>query len=204
MPHYFTNDPALRSRPRTVAFRVAGLELALRSDEGVFSKRRLDEGSRLLIETILREPLGKRILDLGCGYGPIGIAVALKRPEAEVVLSDVNRRAVKLAAENVRALGLEGRAKAVESDLYAQIDGTFDAIITNPPIRAGKKTLAGIYEGARERLATKGALFLVIRKAQGEASCEAALKELYEDVSTLDKRKGYVVLRAARARREGA
>ena len=137
---------------------------------------------QVLIETA-DIPDGARVLDVGCGYGPIGLAIAAARPSAHVTMIDINERAVKLARENAERNGIRN-VTILESDLFEAVrDQTFDAVLTNPPIRAGKAVVHRIFEEAFERLVPGGALWVVIQKKQGAPSAEAKLEEILEQTT---------------------
>ena len=196
--HYYTNDENLASRPRTVKYSINGVEFVLESDSGVFSKDKLDYGSEVLIKSLLPLSLGERLLDLGCGIGPVGLSIAYFNPSLNVVCSDVNTRALSLCERNACKLALKKRVTCLQSDIYLEIEGKFHTIVSNPPIRAGKKVTYEIYRGALEHLYEGGSLIIVIRKAQGANSVKDYLEELFGNVTVLDKSKGYVVLKATK------
>ena len=192
---YYTRDPASASRPVPCEFDYRGKHLRFRTDSGVFSIGELDTGTRLLLDA-LPEEMGGELLDLGCGWGPVGISLKAVWPEAVVVLADVNRRALALSRENAKANGVD--VTCVESDGMAAFrDRTFDAVITNPPIRAGKQVIYAMFADAAACLRPNGALYLVIRKQQGAESCMKYLKTLYGQVEKLDRSGGFWVLRAS-------
>lgn len=166
------------------------------ADNGVFSHRKIDDGSRLLIETLIQKDLGSSLLDLGCGYGPIAIVLALKHPSLEVTLCDINERAVALANQNITKHELLTRASAQVSDGLSEITSMFDTVVTNPPIRAGKDVVFRFYKEAKVHLKPGGNLYIVIRKAQGAASSEAYLRTIYRDVTRIGRSKGYHVYQA--------
>ena len=166
------------------------------SDNGVFSKDKLDFGSTLLLETIF-EQVNKEnlnILDVGCGYGFMGISLA-KIMKAQVTMCDVNKRALHLAEKNASENGVIDSVKVLESNIYQNITDIYDLIITNPPIRAGKDVVYGILDGARDRLKAKGELWFVIRKDQGAKSTIKHMEENY-DVEVVTKSKGFYIIRA--------
>ena len=198
MSHYFTNDENLASKPRSVVYSINGIQFELESDTGVFSKNRLDFGSEVLIKSLLPIDLGKTLLDLGCGIGPIGLTLAYFHPGLNVVCSDVNTRALSLCEKNARKLAINQRVTCLQSDIYIEIEGKFQSIVSNPPIRAGKKVTYEIYSGAKEHLADGGSLYIVIRKAQGAKSVKDYLEQLFGNVTVLDRSKGYYVLRATK------
>ena len=193
--HYYTQEPASASRPAECAWTYRGEELVFTTDAGVFSRGEVDTGTRLLLEALPEEMKGD-ILDLGCGWGVIGISIARKWPETRVTLADVNRRALELSRENAK----RNRADVVcaESDGMAAFTGrAFDAVVTNPPIRAGKQVIYQMFADAAKCLKPEGALYLVIRKQQGAESCVKYLQILYPLVEKLDRSGGFWVLKAS-------
>lgn len=190
MAQYFDNVD-LKSELRTFDVKIFNLVLKFTSDNGVFCKDRLDFGTRLLLENIPWHEVGDSILDVGCGYGPIGI-IASKMTDASVMMCDVNKRALHLAEMNCKDNNVS--ATVVESNCYENIQLRFDCIITNPPIRAGKKVVYEIVFGAKEHLNDNGLLFLVIHKDQGAKSLLKDLEKEY-DVEVLDKEKGFFVIK---------
>ncbi|GHU65738.1 methyltransferase [Clostridia bacterium] len=195
--HYFTPPPETLHRLRSVSVitgnQALKRELVFNTDAGVFSRDGLDEGSRILLAALERyAPLLGRALDLGCGWGAIGIVLASQYPELDVTMSDVNPRAVVLAAENIRANDLdESRVRAVESDGLANVGGMFDWIIMNPPIRAGKQTVHRLILEAGEHLTDTGRLALIWRKQQGAPSAMKWLEERFKYVERIDRQSGY-------------
>ena len=191
---YYTADPHSESKPMPCAFPYRGYGLNFMTDAGVFSKGELDVGTRLLLDAL--PALSGDVLDLGCGWGAIGVAVAKANREARVVMADVNRRALGLAKDNCARNGVT--AEVIESDGMAAVMGrTYDAIITNPPIRAGKQVIYQMFADAAVSLKEGGALYLVIRKQQGAGSCVKYLKTLFDEVEKLDKSAGFWVLKAS-------
>lgn len=194
MPQYFDNVEGLAHKDITVEYEIFGTKFRLRSDAGVFSKDGLDDGSRLLLQTIAKTDLGSDILDLGCGIGPIGLTLAKLDPSRHVTLADVNLRALDCCKANAKALGVEGQVEILSSDVYQNIHASFSTIVTNPPIRAGKKVTYAMYAGALSHLHEGGSLILVIRKAQGAPSCQRYLETLFSEVSVVAQHKGYRIL----------
>ncbi len=196
MEQYFTNNPNLKSELRTIIYKHKGLTMSFFSDNGVFSKDKLDFGSTLLIETIF-EKVNKdnlNILDVGCGYGFIGISLA-KIMKAHVTMCDVNKRALHLAEKNASENDVTDSVQVLESNIYQNITDKYDLIITNPPIRAGKEVVYGILDGARDRLKAKGELWFVIRKNQGAKSTIKHLEDNY-NVEIVTKSKGFYIIKA--------
>lgn len=194
--HYYTASPASKHDERRLTVRALGVELSFTTDAGVFSRDGLDTGTRALLEAL--PPLSGRVLDLGCGWGALGGVLAKVYPQARFVLSDINARAVELARRNLRENGL-GNAEAVCGDGFAAVEGKFDWILTNPPIRAGKQVIYALFAQAKEFLVPGGTLALVIRTQQGAKSAERYLQSLYQSVKTLDISGGFRVLAASDA-----
>jgi len=193
--HYFTPDPSAAHKPREITLRALGLELTMHTDAGVFSSDGLDPGSRLLIETL--PPMTGRVADLGCGWGAMGVPLALKNPDAEFFLTDVNARAVDLARKNI-IQNQAKNARAFTGDGLKALEGPFDAVVTNPPIRAGKQVIYGLFAEAREKLAPGGKLYIVIRKQQGAPSALKYLEELFGAAQVIERGGGYWVIEATK------
>ena len=198
MSHYFENDDKVVSKPRKIIYSFNGVDFSLDSDNGVFSKNELDKGSELLIETLLPIDLGNTLLDLGCGIGVIGLTLAYFHPGLNVWLSDVNTRALSLCDANAKTLRLSQKVTILQSDIYTKVEGKFDSIVSNPPIRAGKKVTYEIYRGALEHLNDGGSLYIVIRKQQGALSVKSYLEQLFGNVTVLAREKGYFILKSTK------
>ena len=200
MSHYFQDDPNLISNIKTINFEVNGISVSLLTDNGVFSKNKVDEGSLAFLKVILPLDLGNNILDLGCGYGTIGLTLAIAKKEARVTLADVNTRALALCKRNADAYDLGQRVTILQSDIYEKIEGPYDSIVVNPPIRAGKKVTYAMYEGAKQYLIDGGSLFIVIRKAQGAESASRYIESLFGNVTLLKRDKGYYIYQAVKSK----
>ena len=196
MSHYFQNDPLLASKKRDITLSIDGLTLHFKSDNGVFSKSKVDEGSLALLKVIIPLHLTGKILDLGCGYGPIGLTIAVTSPSARVDLADINERALALCEENAQLLGLSQRITCLQSDIYTNVEGPYDSIVVNPPIRAGKRVTYKMYEGALQRLIDGGSLYVVIRKDQGAPTASQFIEGLFGNISLLSRDKGYYIYQA--------
>lgn len=193
--HYYSQQPDARHDRRTINTVLRGKDLRFTSDAGVFSKGDIDYGSRVLIEAMII-PEGSAVLDVGCGYGPIGISAALLAPKGHVTMLDINSRAVELARENALHNGIRN-VTVMESDVLSALEGQqFDVILTNPPIRAGKAIVHQIFEEAYEHLKEGGTLWVVIQKKQGAPSAAAKLESLFPIVEEVGKDKGYRIMRA--------
>lgn len=193
MAHYFTNNENLKSELRTIKYDNGDFSLSFYSDNGVFSKNHLDYGSSLLINNVIKNcSKNLNILDVGCGYGFIGITLA-KIIDANVVMVDVNKRAVHLTEMNIKENKVN--AKVIESNIYENVDGKYDVVVTNPPIRAGKKIVLEILLKAKEFLNINGELWFVIRKDQGAKSIAKELKSIY-NLEVVEKSKGFYIFKA--------
>ncbi|MFT8872737.1 MAG: class I SAM-dependent methyltransferase [Sporolactobacillus sp.] len=195
--HYYSEHPHAASLRRTFQTELRGLHLTLTTDRGVFSKSSVDFGSRLLIEHFEEPSITGAILDVGCGYGPIGIAIGKAYPQRQIVMTDINERAVQLARENAAANAL--RATVFQGDRLSAVQGLFAAVVSNPPIRAGKAVVHGIFADSCAVLLPGGTFWTVVQKKQGAPSALARLRELYEDVRMIARSKGYAVFRAKKA-----
>ena len=190
--HYYTENPNSAHDERRIALQALGNDLTFVTDAGVFSRDGLDRGTEVLLEAL--PPLEGRVLDLGCGWGAVGAALGKKYPALDIVMTDINSRAVELARRNLAENGVT--AAVLQGDGFDAVEGRFDAIVTNPPIRAGKAVIYGLFARAREYLEPDGALYVVIRKQQGAPSALKYLKEVYSQAETVDRGSGFHVLRA--------
>ena len=190
--HYFTASPGSEHRYAEAEYTYRGENLRFLTDAGVFSRGEVDFGTDVLLRA-LPEDMAGRVLDLGCGWGAVGVSVGKKYPACSVVMSDVNERALELAAKNAAANGV--RAETVQSDGLDNVDGPFDYILTNPPIRAGKQVIYRLFSQSAQKLTGSGALYLVIRKQQGAESAVKYLKTIFDQVETVEKSGGFWVIR---------
>ena len=193
--HYYSQKPDAESSPKIWPYTLKGRNFRFKSDNGVFSKNDIDFGSRLLIETFsLDNEINGDILDAGCGYGPIGLSMAAVYPDRQIEMIDINSRAVELAKENAVLNGIEN-VRIHESDRLAAVSGTdFAAVLTNPPIRAGKKVVHAILAESYDYLALGGSLWVVIQKKQGAPSAKEKMEELFGNAEVAVKEKGYYIL----------
>ena len=194
--HYFSNAPISAHNERQISTSLLGFEMRFHTDAGVFSRDEVDPGSRLLVESV--GALSGRVLDMGCGWGPVGLSIALKNPECTVLMADVNERAVQLSERNRRTNGVNN-AHVIQSDAFESVEGEFDHILTNPPIRAGKAVIYGMFDESFRRLRAGGTLNIVIRKQHGAPSAIKYLQTMFEQVTTLEKDAGYWILEAVKA-----
>ena len=198
MGHYFDENPEINSAIREISFHLFDKSYTYYTDNGVFSKSKIDEGSYIFLKVLIPLNLTGRILDLGCGYGPIGLTIAQNSKEARVDLADINSRALALASKSSERLNLNNRVTILHSDIYEKIEGPYDSIVVNPPIRAGKVVTYSMYSGAYQRLIDGGSLYIVIRKKQGAESAFKYLETVFENVSVLHKEKGYWIIKATK------
>lgn len=195
MSHYFTDNRHLTQNRKDLSFRFSCFNLTFTTDNGVFCKNYVDEGSKIFLETLAKQELGKKLLDVGCGYGTLGITLKKCFPDSSVDMIDVNPRAVELALINAKQNNCE--VKAFVSDRYANVlDDDYSDIITNPPIRAGKDVIYSIFAQAYEHLAEKGVLWVVIRKQQGALSAQRYIASIFGNCDVVSKNKGYFVLKS--------
>ena len=200
MSHYFKDDPNLASNIKTITYEVNGLTMNLFTDNGVFSKSKVDEGSLAFLKVILPLDLGNNILDLGCGYGTIGLTIAVVKKEARITLADINSRALALCRRNAELNNVSQRVTILQSDIYTKIEGKYDSIVINPPIRAGKSVTYKMYEEAKQYLIDGGSLLIVIRKAQGAESAAKYIEAIFGNIKLLDRHKGYHIYQAVKSK----
>ena len=190
--HYYSASPASEHKYQEARYTYRGEELRFTTDAGVFSRGEVDFGSDVLLRALPEEMQG-RVLDLGCGWGAVGVSVGKKYPQCEIVMTDVNERAVSLAESNAQKNGVS--ARALISDGLDRVEGFFDYIITNPPIRAGKQVIYRLFRDSADRLSPGGQLYLVIRKQQGAESALKYLKTIFSQAEPLEKSGGFWVIR---------
>lgn len=193
MAHYFTNETNLPSEIEKVYITIGDTSYYIYTDNGVFSKGKLDLGTEILLKTFeYNNPQDKRILDIGCGCGPIGIYM-IKQGFA-VDMSDINKRAIHLTKKSLKEQNLE--ANVIESSAYENIKNKYDYIISNPPIRVGKEILYDIVMNAKSHLNKNGEVWLVVRKDKGAESLVRDMKKIYNAVEIVEKKKGYFIIKA--------
>ena len=196
MSHYFTDNKDLDSNRQEFNYKFDNEEFVFTSDRGVFSKDGVDYGSYLLLKCVYQKPLGSKILDLGCGYGVIGIILSRYNPLCDIDLVDVNSRAIELAILN----GKKNKVKinVFQTDDIRSLNNIYSTITLNPPIRAGKVVMFSLYERAHECLEKGGKLYIVIQKKHGANSSYEKLKDLFDEVPILDKINGHWLIEAVK------
>ncbi len=193
MEHYFTNNENLKSKPRTIRYTYNSTNFEFISDNGVFSKNKIDYGSILLVETYLKNKKNiTNFLDVGCGYGFISIVLS-KILNTKAVGIDINKRALNLAIQNAQLNKVDVSYK--ESNIYENISQKYDLIITNPPIRAGKQVVLTILKDAKNYLKPDGEIWAVIRKDGGVKSIIKELSTTYQ-IEIKEKSKGFYIFLA--------
>ena len=191
--HYFDEDPTTPSSPSTVSLTLPDVTMRLTTDRGVFSAGRIDTGTKLLLlEARVPTASPRRLCDLGCGYGPIAMVMAMRYPDATVWAIDVNRRARDLCARNASALGLDNVVVAAPDAVDPGV--RFDAIWSNPPIRIGKPALHALLEGWLTRLEPEGTATLVVARNLGADSLARRLVDGGFPVERRLSRAGYRLL----------
>jgi len=194
LEHYFTNNQNLKSELRDIKFSLNEYNFKFKSDNGVFSKNKIDYASLFLVKTFLatNKIEFNSILDIGCGYGFIGIALS-KILNKHVDMYDINKRAIHLCKMNIDINNVD--AQVGESNIYENVENKYDLIITNPPIRVGKEILMEFLKGGLRRLNKDGELWFVISKDQGAKSVKKELEKI-ATCQIVDKSKGFWVISA--------
>lgn len=194
--HYYSSKPEVESDPIYWDVKLRNHPFRFKTDRGVFSKQEVDFGSRLLIDSFALPDTKGPLLDLGCGYGPIGLSLAKDIPDRLIHMADINERAIGLAKENASANQVEN-VRIYESDAFQSVEEKgFAAILINPPIRAGKQVIFGMFEHAFRHLVENGELWIVIQKKQGAPSAKTKMEEIFSAVETVNKKRGYYIFRA--------
>lgn len=193
MNQYFDNKLEVKNEKKLINITFANKTYKLYTNNGVFSKDKFDYGSKLLLETITPNKITGRVLDLGCGYGIIGIILATTFPQITVDMIDITDRAVELSKENTTKLNLKN-TNVFKSDIYEKVLNKYNYIITNPPIRAGKDTIRKFLIGAKDHLEPTGELWFVMRKDHGVKSIIKELDQSYI-INIENKSKGFYVVK---------
>lgn len=194
MEHYYTADPSSRHHYRTVTLELDGRTLAFLTDAGTFSRKEVDFGTRLLIRSL--PALSGRMLDLGCGWGGLGLTLVCRNPGLQAVCVDINERALELCRQNAQNLGTD--VEICQSDGFSSVNGMFDVIVTNPPIRAGKAVYYPWFREAYRRLRPGGLFACVLQRKQGAPSVKKEIEKEFGQCRILDRDAGYWVLSAER------
>ena len=198
MEHYYTNNPTTESREKIINSIIADENLKFYTDNGVFSKESVDFGTKTMLESFTTNKENAKVADIGCGYGVISIFLAQKYPTYKFTMVDVNNRVLELSKKNIELNKIENKVEVLESSSFDNVEGNFDIVLTNPPIRAGKKIVHKIMTDSYEHLNSQGELWVVIQKKQGMASCKKLLEDTFSMVEVVSKNKGYYILKAVK------
>ena len=191
---YYAENPDAAHDIHELRVDLLGEKMIFLTDAGVFSKKMVDFGSQLLLKC-LEVNQGETVLDVGCGYGPLGLSLA-KAYGVQATMVDINNRALDLARQNAERNKVE--ATIFQSNIYEQVEGTFDHVISNPPIRAGKQVVHEIIEKSKDFLEAGGDLTIVIQKKQGAPSAKSKMEEVFGNCEIVKKDKGYYILRSVK------
>ena len=192
---YYAENPDAAHDIHDLRVELLGHKLTFLTDAGVFSKKMIDFGSQLLLKCLELEK-GERVLDVGCGYGPLGITL-VKAYGVQATMVDINNRALDLARKNAERNQVS--ATIFQSNIYEQVEGKFDHVISNPPIRAGKQVVHEIIEKSKDFLEDDGDLTIVIQKKQGAPSAKSKMEDVFGNCEIVKKDKGYYILRSVKA-----
>jgi 16S rRNA (guanine1207-N2)-methyltransferase len=196
MSHYYKFDEQLQSQQISVSYTFKAIHYTFISDKGVFSKQKVDFGTHLMLNHITQDRVS-HILDMGCGYGVVGIVLRKIYPNAQLSMFDINPRAVDLSIKNAQTYEILNAQIKVSDGIPSDIKDV-DLAVLNPPIRAGKDIVFKLYKQAHDVLVKNGSLYIVIQKKQGAASSSAYLKTLFDSVTCIAKDKGYFVYKATK------
>ena len=199
MEHYFIEKEHNIEDFFDIEWSFLDNNFVFRSCDSVFSKNEVDYGTYVLLKTISKKvELKGNILDMGCGYGPIGIVLAKLNPNATITMADINKTAVELSKHNCKKNDVQNIKNIIESNCYENIQDTFDFIISNPPIKAGKQVLLEITMNSYEHLKENGKLIFVIKKKFGEDSLKKKLQTKFKTVEVINRDSGYYILLASK------
>ena len=191
---YYAENPDAAHDIHELRVDLLGEKMTFLTDAGVFSKKMVDFGSQLLLKC-LEVNQGETVLDVGCGYGPLGLSLA-KAYGVQATMVDINNRALDLARQNAERNKVE--ATIFQSNIYEQVEGYFDHVISNPPIRAGKQVVHEIIEKSKGVLKIGGDLTIVIQKKQGAPSAKSKMEDVFGNCDVVKKDKGYYILRSVK------
>ena len=197
--HYYSSQPSSESNRKKINVKLGQDNFTLFTDTGVFSKDKIDQGSQVLIHAAQKSNFPKgNLLDLGCGYGIIGLSLAKQFSNRTIEMIDVNERALTLSEDNAKLNKIDN-VKIYHSNIFDQVENKkFAGIISNPPIRAGKKVVHQILEESYDHLVDGGRLQIVIQRKQGAPSAKKKMNEVFGNVERIELEKGYWVLESVR------
>lgn len=196
MSHYFENDNNLKEDKKIINVDMFGKRFRFSTNSGVFSKDKVDYGTKLLLNNIVIHKKSGKLLDLGCGYGVLGVILGENYKNLDIDMVDVNERAVTLANYNLQLNGVNG-VNCYVSNIYEGVSSKYDYIVTNPPIRAGKDVLLQFLVGSYDYLVSDGQLWFVMRKDHGVKTMILRLQELF-DVQIVCRDKGFYIVKCVK------
>lgn len=193
--HYYTENPNIIHNEKNWQFELLNNKINFTTDNGVFSKQTVDYGTRVMLESFREDvvPEGK-ILDLGTGYGPVGISLALAYPKRNIDMIDVNNLALSLAKKNAQNNNVTNQVNIFQSDIYQNVTDKYAAILTNPPVRAGKDVVQEMLKKAIDHMVNDATLTVVLQKKQGAPSAKKLMEEVFGNCEIIKKDKGYYIL----------
>lgn len=196
--HYFSEEPKSKKNIGVIKTRIKGKQYSFYTASGIFSSKKIDLGTRILIDS-MRLPENGKILDIGCGIGVIGIIAALINPRLDIIMTDINKRAIQISRENVENYGLTN-VRVKTGNLYEPLyNEKFDVIISNPPVSAGmQKVVKKIVNGAPQHLKKEGSLQIVIQWNKGGKTLIRYLEKSFDNVEVLERKSGYRVFLASK------
>ena len=194
MSHYYKYDPSLSDDIHVFNYTFKGNVLKFKTNSGVFSKERVDFGTNVLLNSLPSLEDVTSTLDVGCGVGIIGICIKKAYPKIDMTMIDVNERCIELSLNNAQENNV--CANVYLSDMYEKVNESYDLILSNPPIRAGKAKVFEVVDGAYKHLNDKGSLICVIQKKQGAESLKKHMEEVFGNVEILNKESGYYIIRS--------
>ncbi|MFA6754983.1 MAG: methyltransferase [Bacilli bacterium] len=192
MSHYFIEDPSIKNHEFHIKYRINDVDFDLLSNNGVFSKSSIDKGTYFFLQELVKLPLSNKVLDLGCGYGVVGLTLKVLFPKLDMTMVDINPSCLNLVRLNVTKYGIE--AKIIESNSYSNLLDHYDYVLLNPPISCGKEIIYNMYRETYVHLNDNGHFLIVIRKDKGALSHKKYLETLFNKVSILNKDKGYLII----------
>ena len=201
MSHYFSEVQDVKSVKKIINYEIKNEKFEFLTDNGVFSKTKVDFGTDVMLRTFLNENKkleNIRILDIGCGYGVVSVVLKRFFEKAKILSTDVNERALELTRENIQKNNRTDDFEVRKSFVFDNISENFDVILSNPPIRAGKQVIFEIYEKSFFRLNKNGKFYCVIQTKHGAKSTKKKLEELFGNCTTLVIEAGYRIFRCVK------
>lgn len=196
MEHYYTNSPTSEKISKSITAYIKNKEFKFVTSNGVFSKERVDFGTKTMLESFFTNKANANVCDLGCGYGVVTIFLASLYPNFKFSMIDVNERSLELSSTNISLNSIKNKINIIKNNCLDNIVENYDIVLTNPPIRAGKEVVYKMIKQSYELLNNDGELWVVIQKKQGMDSCKKFMNNLFDNVEIITKNKGYYVLKS--------